>query len=177
MPGLRFGPDITDDAARLQDLAAEQERIIKRPGASARAVNAARNRLKAIDQTTKQIFGSKTNRNSLAKYSTARQGYLPGGGRSRNASGRRGAAGTTVSPVGLATQIPARRRGESAARFRQRPSIPEKDRGKFRAASRRARPGQAAQILQNVIREQQAQTRAANRRRARTTAATRTRRG
>jgi hypothetical protein len=176
MPGLRFGPDITDDAARLQDLETEARRIINN-SRSQRAVNAARNRIRAIDQTTKDIFGNKRNRNKLAKYSTARQGYVEGGRRSRNASGRRSAAGTTVSPVGFGEQIPARRRGESAARFRQRPTIPEKDRAAFRAASRKARPGQAGQILQNVIRQQQAQTRAANRSRSRAEAARRTRRG
>ena len=170
MPGLRFGPDITDDAATLQN-SEREARITMRNSRSERARNAARNRLRAIDEATKQIFGNKRTRNTLARYSVARQGYEAGGGRSR-IGGRRGQTGLVQSPLGAETQIP--RRG---GRYRARPAIPERDKASFRAATRRARPGQVREILQQVIRQQQAQTRAANRRRSRAGAAGRARRG
>ena len=169
MPGLRFGPDITDDAARLQDLSAEARRTL-RTSRSERARNAARNRIRAIDETTTRIFGNAKTRNRLARYSTARQGYEAGNRRSR-IGGRTAQTGLAQTPLGNQTQIPVR------GRYRARPPIPTGDRELARAAARKARPGDAGRILQQVIRQQQAQTRAANRRRSRAGAAGRTRRG
>lgn len=169
MPGLRFGPDITDDAAFLQEESAKARRTL-RTSRSERAKNAARNRIRAIDETTKRIFGNAKTRNRLAKYSLGRQGYAPG----RATGTRRGTSqtGLAQTPLGTASQIP--RRG---GRYRARPAVSAADRDAYRGATRRARPGQARETLQRVIREQQAATRAANRRRSRAGAAGRARRG
>lgn len=144
MPGLRYGPDITDDAASLMS----QERALR-----ARLKNAqnpsvqqsVKNKLAAIDKVTSDIFGGRKNRNKLAAYSLDRQGYAPKGGRGGGRSLRR-------TPTGKATEIP-RKTG-----YKARPAIPEADRAAYKSATRKAKTGQIAEALRTAQKAQKAKT-------------------
>lgn len=133
MPGLRYGPDITDDAAMLVG----EERKLRARLKSAQnpsAQTAVRNRLKAIDSVTKDIFGTRTSRNRLSQYSVAQQGYAP--------TGRRGGGrGIRRSPAGRADQVPNR------SGYKARPAIAESDRGIYASSKKRAKSGQVSDAL------------------------------
>lgn len=154
MPGLRYGPDITDDAALLMN----EERKLRarlRATQSPKTRTNVQNRLKAIESVTKDIFGSRTSRNKLAAYSLEKMGYTTGP--------RGGGRKLRRSPVGRSTEIP-RRSG-----FRARPAIAEGDRDSYRSATKKARGGQVADALkaaQNQSRAKTKQARAAAARKA-----------
>lgn len=149
MPGLRYGPDITDDAASLM----KEERALRarlKTAQSPRTQQTVKNRLKAIDTVTSQIFGGRKNRNQLANYSLEKQGYAPKGGRGGGRQLRR-------TPTGKATMIP-RKSG-----YKARPAIPEGDRSAYKSATRKARPGQISEALKAAQRAQKAKTAAQRR--------------
>lgn len=144
MPGLRYGPDITDDAASLM----KEERSLRarlKTAQSPRTQQTVKNRLKAIDTVTSEIFGGRKNRNQLANYSLEKQGYAPRGSRGGGRQLRR-------TPTGKATMIP-RKSG-----YKARPSIPEADRGAYRSATKKARPGQVADALKAAQKARKATT-------------------
>lgn len=74
MPRLRYGPDVTDDAASLLTDLDRIEKKLKKPQS-----NAARARLlkqkKLIGDGIKQVFGNRANARKLAAESLKRQGY------------------------------------------------------------------------------------------------------
>lgn len=142
MPGLRYGPDITDDAALLMG----EERKLRarlRNAQSPQTRTTVQNRLKAIDSVTKDIFGNRTNRNRLANYSIEKAGYVQGGPRGGGRRIRR-------TPIGRALEIP-RRSG-----FRARPAIEEGDRDAYRSASRRGQGKSVADALRQAQRANKA---------------------
>ena len=144
MPGLRYGPDITDDAASLM----KEERALRarlKRAQDPRVQQGIRNKLAAIDSVTSDIFGSRSNRNKLAAYSIESQGYAPTRARGGGRQLRR-------TPTGRATMIP-RKTG-----YRARPAIPEEDRDSFRSATRKARPGQIGEALKAAQRAQKRKT-------------------
>lgn len=144
MPGLRYGPDITDDAASLM----KEERALRARLKSARnprVQQGIKNKLAAIDRVTSDIFGGRKNRNNLAAYSLEKQGYAPKGGRG-------GGRGLRRTPTGKATMIP-RKTG-----YKARPAIPDSDRAAYKSATRKARPGQVAEALKAAQKAQKAKT-------------------
>lgn len=149
MPGLRYGPDITDDAASLMK-AEKNLRARLRTAQNPKNKTAIQNKLKAIDDVTKRVFGTRTNRNRLSQYSLERQGYAP--------TGRRGGGrGLRRTPLGKSSEIP-RRTG-----FRAREAIPENDRDAYRAAKKAARGVNISEAIKAAQKQSKARTDKANR--------------
>lgn len=74
MPRLRYGPDVTDDAASLlTDLDRIDKKLKQTQSAAARARLVKQRDL--INRGIKEVFGSRQNARTLAKESLARQGY------------------------------------------------------------------------------------------------------
>ncbi len=74
MPRVRYGPDITDDAASLimdADRIAKKLKQANTPAARARLIS----QRDLINKGIKDVFGSRANARKLAKESLRRQGY------------------------------------------------------------------------------------------------------
>jgi len=167
MPGLRYGPDITDDAAAAMDFEKEIRRQLRglKTGPRRTMLN---NKLKAIEEYTSRVFGDKQTRNRLAKSSLSRQGYASeeevravGGSLYRKRRGP-GILGLAESPEGR--QDIGRRRG-----YKARPAMDEADRADYaRATARGRRAGRGSQgsILAEIRKQRKKQTDAASKARA-----------
>lgn len=78
MPGLRYGPDITDDAEimrrSISDLGKRLKSIQGRGGSG----EATRRRIEELKRAARARFGNLKNMNEAARYSLRRQGYQQG---------------------------------------------------------------------------------------------------
>lgn len=98
MPGLRYGPDITDDAEVLRK---DYERLRKLRG-QGRMTDRAKSRMKEVQDAIRAGFGDVATMKKLAKYSTAQQGYDQSG-RTRSLAGVN-LRGRPALPPGLLKQ-------------------------------------------------------------------------
>ena len=135
MPGLRYGPDITDDAASLM-ISENKMKARLRAAQNPRAQQTIKARLARLNQTTQDVFGSRENRNRLAQYSLGNTGYARG----NRTSGTRKAL---RSPLGG----PAQKPGKTG--FRARPGIKRADGSLYRQATARAKEN-AAEFKKSV---------------------------
>lgn len=166
MPGLRYGPDITDDAAAAMDLEKELRRKLK--GLQGARRTAVQNKLKAIEEYTARVFGDKNTRNRLAKSSLARQGYASEadvrsiGARMYKKRKGPGTLGLAETPEGR--QGIGRKQG-----YKARPAIDAADKEAYDRATRagkQAGRGSQGGILAEVRKQRKKQTDAAAKARA-----------
>lgn len=72
MPGLRYGPDFTDDAEIVRTQLARLEKLVKtKRGATKKN----KQELKNLNDVIKKAYGGRKGLNQLAKYSTKQMGY------------------------------------------------------------------------------------------------------
>lgn len=167
MPGLRYGPDITDDAAAAMDVEKELRRQLRTglKGARRTKVN---NELKAIEEYTARVFGSKEARNRLAKSSLARQGYASEED-VRSLGARMYKKRTGPGALGLA-ETPEGREGIGRKKgYKARPAIDAADKADYDRATRagkQAGRGSQRGILAEVRKQRKKQTDAAAKARA-----------
>ena len=83
MPGLRYGPDFTDDAETMRT---SRLKLLKK--LKTKRGNTAKNKseLKNLNSQIKKAFGGQGGMNKAAKFSRAQQGYDPSG-RTKNIAG------------------------------------------------------------------------------------------
>ncbi len=142
MPGLRYGPDITDDAEVLRK---EYERLRKLRG-QGRMTDRAQSRFREVQDSIRAGFGDVATMNKLAKYSLARQGY-DDSGRTRTVAGVT-LRGRPALPAGVLSQRRQRARlsrnrlGTMAARDIR--NAGKKAAKKASKAAKKARPAKKA---------------------------------
>jgi hypothetical protein len=168
MPGVRYGPDITDDAAdALDKLTQLRKRLknIKDP----KARRAVQNRIDAINQYVNDTFGGRQGAQKMARYSLKRQGYASdeylksvkaSKYRKRKGPGQLGLAETPEGTQGI-----GRKRG-----YRGREAVDEADRDLYKSATRagkKAGRGSQGRKLEQVRKERKRKTDAASKARAR----------
>lgn len=129
MPGLRYGPDITDDAASLM-ISENKMKSRLRSAQNPKTQQTIKARLARLNDTTVAVFGSRENRNRLAQYSLGETGYARG----NRTSGTRKAL---RSPMGG----PAQKPGKTG--FRARPGIKRADGSLYKQATKRAEENSA----------------------------------
>lgn len=76
MPGLRYGPDFTDDAEIVR---VQLQRVTKLLKTKRGKTKKNRQELKNLNDVIKKAYGGRKGLNALAKYSTKRMGYDPSG--------------------------------------------------------------------------------------------------
>ena len=72
MPGLRYGPDFTDDAEIVRTQLARLQKLVKTKRGGTKKN---KQELKNLNDVVKKAFGGKKGLNALAKYSVKQMGY------------------------------------------------------------------------------------------------------
>ena len=72
MPGLRYGPDFTDDAEIVRTQLARLEKLVKTKRGGTKKN---KQELKNLNDVIKKAYGGRKGLNQLAKYSTKQMGY------------------------------------------------------------------------------------------------------
>ena len=72
MPGLRYGPDFTDDAEIVRTQLARLEKLVKTKRGGTKKN---KQELKNLNDIVKKAYGGRKGLNQLAKYSTKQMGY------------------------------------------------------------------------------------------------------
>ena len=170
MPRVRYGPDITDDAASLEldeDRLRKQLRRLTRGTPAFERVQA---ELNANRRVTQLVFGNRENRRTMARESLRRQGYLSdeavkelGVARARQLRGRRAGDQLNLARTpGRRSQAIPGKKGYKARPATENPDL-------FRSATKKARSAEARKIL-SQLREQPSTRKAAARKAAKSAA-------
>jgi len=147
MPRLRYGPDITDDAASLlTDLDRIDKKLKSTQSAAARARLIKQRDL--IGKGIKDVYGSRGNARKLAKESLARQGYASaedvkalGGKRYKKLTERRGGNVNLASTPGRGREAIPRKQGYQARPETAHPEL-------YASATKKAKTAQS--ILRQI---------------------------
>lgn len=161
MPRVRYGPDITDDAASLELDEDRLRKQLRRLTRGTPAYNRVLEQLNANRLATQIVFGNRENRRTMARESVRRQGYLSdaevrelGVARSRQLRGRRaGDQFNLARTPGRRSQAIPGKKGYKARPQTENPEL-------FRSATRKARSAEARKYL-SQLREQPSTRRAA----------------
>jgi len=172
MPGVRYGPDITDDAAdALEKLTTLRKQL--RAATNPKRRTMLQNKIKALDNYVNDVFGGRRGAQRMARYSLAKQGYASDEYLRRVKASKfqkrkgPGQLGLAESPEGK--QGIGRKKG-----YRGREAIDEADRDLYKSATRAGRKagrGSQAARLQEARKERKRKTDAQSKARAKKKAA------